>query len=189
MDEVELRILNAAIELAEQGGFDALRQRDLAARAEVALGTLYSRFRSKELVLVAALRLEAAALERELQRVPISGRTPQARLNVFFTRTTQRFVSKPHLARAILRAAASGDPECTRTLMQYQLQLTVLAAEALRGRSRKPRYSVESAQQVATVLIMVWFANLVGWSGGVATPEIVVGVVDHATRLLLHGAK
>ena len=38
----------AAIELAERGGFEGVRLRDVAAHADVALGTLYRRFRSKE---------------------------------------------------------------------------------------------------------------------------------------------
>ena len=48
-------ILDVAIELAEEGGFDNVRQRDVAAQAGVALGTLYKRFRSKEMLLVATL--------------------------------------------------------------------------------------------------------------------------------------
>ena len=35
------------MELAEEGGFEAVRLRDLASHADVALGTLYKRFRSK----------------------------------------------------------------------------------------------------------------------------------------------
>ena len=49
------RILKVAVELAERGGFDAVRQREVAAQAGVALGTLYKRFASKEELLMAAL--------------------------------------------------------------------------------------------------------------------------------------
>jgi AcrR family transcriptional regulator len=35
------RILDVAVALAEEGGFENVRQRDVAARAGVALGTLY----------------------------------------------------------------------------------------------------------------------------------------------------
>ena len=42
------RIVDAAVELAEQGGFEAVRLRDVAERSDVALGTLYKYFRSKE---------------------------------------------------------------------------------------------------------------------------------------------
>ncbi|MEM9692781.1 MAG: helix-turn-helix domain-containing protein, partial [Myxococcota bacterium] len=42
------RIIDVAIELAEEGGFDNVRQRDVARLAGVALGTLYKSFKSKE---------------------------------------------------------------------------------------------------------------------------------------------
>ena len=63
MEERSRRIVDAAIELAEQGGFEAVRLRDVAAHANVALGTLYRRFRSKEDLLLAALELQLAAQE------------------------------------------------------------------------------------------------------------------------------
>ena len=47
------RIIDAAMELAAEGGYDAVQMREVAARAEVALGTLYRYFASKERLLVA----------------------------------------------------------------------------------------------------------------------------------------
>ena len=44
-------ILDAAAELAAHGGFDEVRLRDVAAKAGVALATLYKRFPSKEAAL------------------------------------------------------------------------------------------------------------------------------------------
>ena len=44
LEERARRIIETTIELAEQGGFEAVRLRDVAAHAEVAMGTLYRRF-------------------------------------------------------------------------------------------------------------------------------------------------
>ena len=49
------RIVDAAVALAEQGGFDAVRLRDVAEASGVALGTLYKYFRSKEEILLFAV--------------------------------------------------------------------------------------------------------------------------------------
>ena len=49
------RIVQTAIALAEEGGFEAVRLRDVAAQANVALGTVYKRFSSKEDILVAGI--------------------------------------------------------------------------------------------------------------------------------------
>ena len=61
LEERARRIIETTIELAEQGGFEAVRLRDVAAHARVAMGTLYRRFHSKEDLLVAALELETRA--------------------------------------------------------------------------------------------------------------------------------
>ena len=55
MEDRTRRIIETAIELAERDGFEAVRLRDVARLAKVALGTVYRRFQSKEDILVAAL--------------------------------------------------------------------------------------------------------------------------------------
>ena len=63
VEERALRIIETTIDLAEQGGFEAVRLRDVASHAGVAMGTLYRRFHSKEDLLVAAERLGAEVLD------------------------------------------------------------------------------------------------------------------------------
>ena len=46
------RMLEVTAELALEGGWDAVQMREVAHRAEVALGTLYRYFPSKEYLLV-----------------------------------------------------------------------------------------------------------------------------------------
>ena len=70
------RILAAAVALAERGGFEAVRLRDVAQESEVALGTLYKYFHSKEDILLLALaeeveRLEAAMVQHPLGLYPL----------------------------------------------------------------------------------------------------------------------
>ena len=67
-EERTRRIVATAVELAEEGGFEAVRMRDVAAHAGVALGTFYKRFRSKEDLLIAALELESERLGRRLSK-------------------------------------------------------------------------------------------------------------------------
>ena len=56
------RTIAAAVELATGGGYDAVQMRDVAARAEVALGTLYRHYPSKDQLLLSALADQAASL-------------------------------------------------------------------------------------------------------------------------------
>src|SRR5439155_6891995 len=84
MEEKRSRILETAIELAEKGGFENVRLRDVAAQAEVALGTLYKRFPSKESILIAALEMEAEKLEKRMSKNPSEGNDALDRVIVFF---------------------------------------------------------------------------------------------------------
>ena len=47
-------MLVAALQLGADGGYDAVQMRDVAASAEVALGTIYRYFPSKDALLAAA---------------------------------------------------------------------------------------------------------------------------------------
>src|SRR2546423_5352817 len=61
------RILRAAADLATEGGFDAVQMREVAERADVALGTLYRYFPSKIHLLVSVLADEMEALHDRLK--------------------------------------------------------------------------------------------------------------------------
>src|SRR5579875_1949448 len=61
--ERRTRILETAIQLASEGGYDAVQMRDVAGQAGVALGTLYRYFSSKDQLLAAAWAHWAARLE------------------------------------------------------------------------------------------------------------------------------
>src|SRR5581483_8294344 len=92
------KILDVAVNLAEEGGFDNVRQRDVAAHAGVALGTLYKSFRSKEEILAAALEREAEVLERKMEASPAKGQTPLDRAGTFFQTVTRALLKKPNFA-------------------------------------------------------------------------------------------
>ena len=60
------RVIQAALELAEEGGYDAVQMRDVATTASVALGTIYRYFTSKDHLLAAALVEWSGDLKRRL---------------------------------------------------------------------------------------------------------------------------
>lgn len=190
MEDKRTRILETAIELAEQGGFDAVQMRDVAAQADVALGTLYKRFRSKEDLLVAALELEAEKLDKRMASRPAQGATQTERVLDFFEITTRSLFRKPNLARAVLRALTSGDEQLTANVAAFHERITNLIIAALRGQGTlkaddpAPR---TPEQLVAFFLQQVWFSSLVGWMGGLHPKGMVVEQVRMALILLLRG--
>jgi AcrR family transcriptional regulator len=185
------RIVDAAVELAEEGGFDAVRLRDVAEASDVALGTLYKYFRSKEDILLFALTEEVEKLEVGMTSRPIQGGKPVERLASFFRRATGALVRKPHFARAVVRSVASGDPDHTAKVAAFHLRMTRLILSALQGRAPDPKVPVtanagsDSDRQLAFVLQQVWFASLVGWAGGLHPARSVAEQVQTAASLMV----
>jgi len=89
------RIVDAVIELAEKGGFEGVRLRDVAEVSEVALGTLYKYFHSKEDILLFALTEELEKLETAMATHPVDGKSELARVTRFFERATRGMTYRP----------------------------------------------------------------------------------------------
>lgn len=187
------KILDVAVALAEEGGFENVRQRDVAANAGVALGTLYKRFRSKEEILCAALEREAETLERRMEMKPAMGKTPVERVGSFFNTITRGMLRKPRFARAVIRAMASGEEGVAKTVASYQGRITGLIIAAMRGvgrlsftdASEKPVNEKEI--KLALLLQQLWFASLVGWSAGLVGQNDVIDQIKDAAMLLSKG--
>lgn len=187
MEERAKRIVMAAIELAEKGGFEGVRLRDVAAHAEVALGTLYRRFRSKEDLLLAALELQMESLELRFADHALAGLGPPERVHDFFRLTTEGMCSRPHLARALVRAVVAGGPDLSQRVAAFHDRLEAMIARALRGNGGgAPPNELE--RRVGQALVNVWFASLTGWASGLHDVEAIVEDTRSAADLILGGA-
>jgi len=60
------RVIAAALDLSSAGGYDAVQMRDVAVKGEVALGTIYRYFTSKDHLLAAVLVDWMIDLERRV---------------------------------------------------------------------------------------------------------------------------
>ena len=184
------RIVDAVIELAEKGGFEGVRLRDVSEVSEVALGTLYKYFHSKEDILLFALTEELTKLETAMAAHPIEGTSALARVTRFFERATRGMTYRPQFARAMLRAMASGDVQVASKVAGFHSRMTRLIVAALRGkpvdlrRELSPATSTERERQVAFMLQNVWFASLVGWAGGLHPTRDVASRVRTAAALI-----
>jgi TetR/AcrR family transcriptional regulator, cholesterol catabolism regulator len=179
------RIVETAVELAEKGGFEAVRLRDVASSAGVALGTLYRHFRSKEDLLVAALAEEVAQLERYLDTHRPRGVTPIERVTSLFRTATAGICRRPMLAQAILRASASCQPELAEKVARFHGRMLAMIAGALHGPDGDGGRRDPREERIGSVLEQVWFAALVGWGGGLHDQAAVIEHVRTAATLML----
>jgi AcrR family transcriptional regulator len=186
VDERERRIVATAVALAEEGGFEAVRLRDVASHSGVALGTLYRLFRGKDDLLVAALASEAEGLAARLAKSPPTGQTPLERAVDYFAAATRTLCKKPKLARAVLRAASSDDPELAGKIRTFHGIASAMLMRALRA---DPTVVLADATpveaRICNVLQMVWFAAMLGWMSGQHKQNEVVEQVRNAAELVL----
>ena len=173
--------------LAERDGFDAVRLRDLAVDADVALGTVYRRFSGKEDILAAALEFESEKLEQHLRSNPINDSDADDRLRHFFRLATAELVSRPKLASAMLRTIACGEPELAQKVTRYQGRITSMIVDAQRGPSHLADEVHPDQVLLAQLLQQIWFGALVGWTGGLIEPALIDAQMERAVSILTKG--
>lgn len=186
------RIVDTAVLLAEEGGFDNVRLREVAARSGVALGTLYTRFKSKEDILIAALEQEVEKLVRLLDLYPTTGDTPKDRVNRFFELASRTMFMRPNFGKAVLRAVASGDLEVVDKVAQFHQMVTHLIMSSYNGHGPSAETDAQvtdEQQRRAFLLQQIWFASLVGWMSGLHPETDVFEQMSHATGIIIDGTE
>jgi TetR/AcrR family transcriptional regulator, cholesterol catabolism regulator len=173
------RVIDAAMKLAADGGYDAVQMRDVAAEAGVALGTIYRYFASKDHLLAACQVEWARDIERQLQRRPARGDTAADRVVDVLRRATRSTERSPKLTAALVTAISSSDP----AVSGCQREMTAIMAGVLT--SPMSDLDARFRDGIIRALSHVWFSSLLSWVNG-WTPVGAVGAeLESAARLLL----
>lgn len=173
------RVVAAAVELASEGGYDVVQMRDVAARAKVALGTIYRYFESKDQMLAAALVDWTYALERRLEQRPPSGATAEERVVEVVRRASGAIERNQKLSSALVTAVASPDPGIARYQGEIHEILIRILDRALTDMHPDRR------DGVVRILCNVWFAALIGWVHGWRAVASIGDELEFAGRFLL----
>jgi AcrR family transcriptional regulator len=174
------RILDATLALASKGGYDAVQMRAVAERADVALGTLYRYFPSKNHLLVSALAREFGRMVDRLSRTAITGDTPYDRMLFVLRRTTRAMQRDPMLTEAMTRAFMFADPSAAAEVNAVARQMERLFTMAMHDGEPSPDDAA-----IARVIGDVWLSNLVAWVTRRASADDVSNHLELAARLLL----
>jgi AcrR family transcriptional regulator len=128
-----VRLLRAARELIEEGGYGAATVIAIAERAGVAAGTLYRHFGSKEELFVEVFRVvcdrEMRAMEAAAAGMP-SEASLVDRLETVLATFAQRALRRPRLAWALI--AEPVDPLVDAERLAYRERYSAMTAETLR---------------------------------------------------------
>jgi AcrR family transcriptional regulator len=174
------RVIEAASAAAARGGYDAVQMRDVAAEANVALGTLYRHFSSKDQLLVAVLSQWARELQNQLAAHPPKGRTPADRVVEVLRRAVAALEAAPELTIACVTALSSmssDDPEALAYADEVAGTMNEIIASATDGEEA-------TLMEETRILGLVWFASLVGRVRGWGPPEQMMADLETAARLV-----
>ena len=158
------RVIDAAMALALEGGYDAVQMRDVATKADVAMGTVYRYFNSKDHLLAASLVYWVEQLEHRLAQQPTPGSTPAERVLGVLDRALRSMNRQPKLVAAVFTSLSSPDPAA----VECQLRITQVMDSI-----------------VTTAIGHVWYSAMVGWVNGWATIDRVHHELQIAVDLLL----
>jgi len=177
------RILDAAFELAADGGWDAVQMREVADRAEVALGTLYRYFPSKVHLLVTLLGRTFTQLEHSVQVDRAVG-TPQERVYRVVAVMTRYLARHRRLSGAMVRALMTADVEVARDVEAVGDLLVSLIASATHDPGDSPD---ERDTLVAHVIGKVWLTDVVTLLSGRMTVSQVLEDLESTIALVMAG--
>jgi len=174
------RILDAALELASEGGYEALQVRTIAAQAGVSSRTIYANFPSLDSLLILAVAEQSGDLYRRFAGAPPKGRSAAARVNQLISELTETMTANRALTVALLRALLSGKPDVAQYVNGFATVLQTMLATAI-----APEGPTKRDREAAEILESVWFTALVGWATG-SDPDTYIGeLMRRSTRLLL----
>ena len=143
------RVIDAAMALGLDGGYEAVQMRDVAARADVAMGTVYRYFTSKDHLLAATLVHWVELLDVRLAQQPPRGGQPDERVLDVLDRALRAMGRQPKLVAAVFTSLSSPDPGAVGCQQQITMLMDGIIIRAIgqpqppdpseRARDHRPR--------------------------------------------------
>jgi TetR/AcrR family transcriptional regulator, cholesterol catabolism regulator len=173
------RVIRAALELAAEGGYDAVQMRDVASRGEVALGTIYRYFTSKDALLLAVMVQWLGDLEQRVTRNPPVGATTVDRIMDVLGRAVRSMDREPRLTRAVIAAMTAGDPASVDAIGDVTAAMARIMAAAFPD-------DVDPALEAAAAKVLghVWWSATISWANGMGDGDWVAAELRQASELI-----
>ncbi|MDH4169350.1 MAG: TetR family transcriptional regulator [Acidimicrobiia bacterium] len=174
------RVILAGVSLASEGGYDAVQMREVASRADVALGTIYHYFSSKDHLLAAALHDWIEQFAHQVEQRPARGGSDRERVLDLLSRFTEAMSADRSLSAAVVTGFVSPSVE----IADIQDQLHRSWSTAV-GSAFDPHRDDVQRDRIVRVIEHVWFSGLIGWVMGWMPLEQAISELHEAVDLLL----
>jgi AcrR family transcriptional regulator len=172
------RVIDAGLTLLESRDYDRIQVKDVAEAANVALGTIYHYFSSKDHLFAEVLLKWAASLRTNVARHPLSGTSPAEQLTDVLHRSVRAFQRRPQLARLIATLQLSADPFAVEVMSRLSETTASIYGEVLSG------FDPSIASAIVRVVEAVLAVNLGAWSNGRMPVNDVLAHLTEAVDLL-----
>lgn len=177
------RIVEAALDLLTRHTYESIQIRDIAERAEVALGTLYRYFPSKE-QLFADVVLEWSSSFDDAVRA----RRPQLAsdvegLRLLLRRAVRAFERNPNFVQLITVLGASADPAVNEAFTAYSSSFAAAIADAV------PNTAPDDVAVLVTLSNSLLDSLLRTWWLGRMSTTAVEEQVDRAVAVMFDGVR
>jgi AcrR family transcriptional regulator len=188
------RLLRAAQELIEEGGYGAASVAAIAERAGVAAGTLYRHFDSKQELFVEVFRAVCAREERAMRAASgeMASESHVEALEQVLATFAERALRNPRLAWALI--AEPVDPLVDAERLAYRERYAALIAEGLQAGIAAGELPEQNVRLTAAALVGGCGEALVGPLSPLAgarpsSEEIVVALRTFVSRAVGAGAQ
>ena len=178
--ERRARVLRAAIELAAEGGYDGVQMRAVAERADVALGTVYHYFSSKDHLLAESLSEWLAAFGRSVELDPVRGDTTLDRVLDLLGRTIDQMGSHRQVTAALISGFVAEGEEVAACQEALHETFSALMATAF-----DDEFPAPDRDRIIRSLEHVWFSALIGWKNDWLSYDRASADLEDAARMLL----
>jgi AcrR family transcriptional regulator len=180
--ERRARIVRVALRMLERGEYEDIQMRDVAERAEVALGTVYRYFGSKEHLFAAVLVEWSDSLQNRVQRQPLVGDDVPAQLVDLVERVIDAFERLPQFFRLMIVIETTTDPYARALYEEFNGHTHLTFAQPLE------RLEPGDADAVLHVLMAVLGGVMRAWAMGHMTTDEIRQRLRETIRLVFSPA-
>ena len=169
------RIVRSALRMLQRSEYVDIQMRDVGERADVALGTVYRYFSSKERLFAAVLIEWSRSMHEGLQSDPPKGDDVAARLNDIMGRAFDAFERRPQVFRVVMALEDSTDAHTLSLLQEFSELARQSFSEPLKELAPE---DVEAVVNVVTAILSdALRGTAMGWlTMGQARARMVRGI-------------